>query len=36
MEGFGSEFLVMVEVQSHSFAPALPELGVWIWDMSML
>lgn len=36
MGGFESEVLVMVEVQSHSFAPALPELGVWIWDMSIL
>lgn len=34
MGGFESEFLVMVGVQSHSFAPALSELGVWTWDTS--
>lgn len=34
--GFGSELLKKAEVQSHSFAPALPELGVWTWYRCML
>jgi len=34
--GLTSELLAMAEVQSHSFAPALPELGVWPWSRCML